>query len=673
MSLTGEADPVAPAAAAQKSDAEKIAELIPDVIQIADLERVYAKLILKVAADRKRAGAPQNVDAWEVVTLAGGDLAALKLAACQAAEAGGFLAGLAEGLGQLANLLASESEPTATQVNNLMRAAVGGYGYMQAIAAANRGYLNPALIDKLPHIMRATGYVSAGAIIGTAFLVGPDTVLTAAHVAFDAAGQLRPNLRFTFADPADEAPRPRHFEPKPGQSLVSHSPAYGTFPNARRVLSMDADNHLDYAVIRLASRVNGIKPIEIAPQPQNTSGANVFIFGYHGGNAMRVDVFAGITTRTPGKRFIHALNAVQGMSGSPCIGPSGHAIGVHEAGFQTVRNGETLIENRAVDARHIYGHILASTGTNRPLAPLNSATDYGIYNAAARQAWAKRGQELAGPQFADAWKRAVLSIGDPAPSSDGAVLAFHPLFDSGSERVVEWARRIREKTTFQRVASITSTRRGAGASFAIDRLAAVLDDQGQLFRYDVSQGGAKAPHEILGVAAGPDPARPEAGWTKYDLVTAAIDLIDNISGNNKPVFVAIDLATSALTDDALDIWTAFVHALIAREDVGLLLISPPPGLDLTAGAKLPDGTAFDAMSDLQAIEIGVPNDGHIVNCLRALSTALSKPPPSANDLAAAKASWIAATGSANVPVELAAVQAVWLVLSVMAAHGLVQG
>lgn len=673
MSLTGEADPVAPAAAAQKSDAEKIAELIPDVIQIADLERAYTKIALKVAADRKRDGKPEDIDAWQVIALAGSDLASLKLAACRAAQAGGFLAGLAERVAQIANAVASTLEPTAKQVHDLLQIAVGGYGYMQAISAADRDSLNPDLIDKLPLIMRATSYVaSAGKIIGTAFLVGPDTVLTAAHVAMGPQ-RLMPDLRFTFADPADAAPRPRHFVPKPGQALVAHSPAYGTPPHTKRHLDDDSDQCLDYALVRLANRVNGIKPIEIAVERQSDSGASIFIFGYRAGTAISPDVFAGIKAKMPGKRFIHLLNTVRGMSGSPCIGPSGHAIGLHEAGFEIIEDGIELVENRAVDARYIYEHILESTGKTKPLAPLNSATDYGIYSAAARQAWAKRGQELAGPQFADAWKRAVLSIGDPAPSSDGAVLEFHPLFNSGSERVVDWARRIREKTIFQRVASIASTQRGAGASFAIDRLAAVLDDQGQLFRYDVSQGGVKAPHEILGVAAGPDPARPEAGWTKYDVVTAAIDLIDNISGNNKPVFVAIDLATSALTDDALDIWTAFVHALIAREDVCLLLVSPPPGLDLTAGAKLPDGTAFDPMSDLQAIEIGVPNDGHIVNCLRALSTALSKPAPSASDLAAAKTRWTAVTGSANVPADIASVQAVWLALSVMAAHGLVQG
>jgi hypothetical protein len=133
------------------------------------------------------------------------------------------------------------------------------------------------------------------------------------------------------------------------------------------------------------------------------------------------------------------------------------------------------------------------------------------------------------------------------------------------------------------------------------------------------------------------------------------------------------LGGSALTDEALDIWTAFVHALIARENVCLLLVSPPPGQDLTVGAKLPDATAFDPMSDLLAIEIGPPNDGHVVNCLRALCSALGKPAATAAHLAAAKAQWAAITGSADLPAELAAVQAVWLVLSVMAALGLVQG
>jgi Trypsin-like peptidase domain len=235
--------------------------------------------------------------------------------------------------------------------------------------------------------MRATAAVKDGmTVIGTGFLVGPDTVLTAAHVALDGAGKLKPNLAFLFSDPSVAA-EGRSFRPK-SQDPVAFSPAYGQPPLTKRNLDPDSDQHLDYVLLRLTGRVNGIKPIDIAPAPQQNSGAHVFIFGYRGGTAVSADVFAGIMAKTPGKRFIHTLNTVGGMSGSPCIGPSGEAIGLHEAGFEIQQNGEKFFENRAVDASHVLQDILARSTKPKPLAPLASATDYGIYDPALRLGWA---------------------------------------------------------------------------------------------------------------------------------------------------------------------------------------------------------------------------------------------------------------------------------------------
>ena len=651
------------------SGAETIAALIPAAIKIADLEEVYRKLALKVGADRKAAGQPDSVVAWEVVTLAGGDIEVLKLEACRDAEAGGFLVGLAEGLAKSALTDAPLQEVLdLLEAARRLQAGTSGYGYMHAITATARGFLDATLIDRLPSIMRATAAVKHGMnVIGTAFLVGPDTVLSAAHVALDDNGQLKPNLSFVFSDPASATAAARSFSPRP-QNPMAFSPAYGQYPNAKRVLDPDSDQHLDYVLVRLTGRVNGIKPIDLAPAPQQDSAAHVFIFGYRGGSAINVDVFTGITAKNPGKRFIHMLNAVPGMSGAPCIGPSGVVIGLHEAGFQIQPD---LHENRAVDANHVLQDIVARTNKAKPLTPLNSATDYGIYDPALRLGWAKRGQLLAGAEHAEAWTRAVVNIGDPAPASGGAVREFHPLFNSGTE-LVTWARGVMEGTNFRRVAKVSPARRGVGASFAVDRLAAALDDPKQLFRYSVINAGPKLPHEILGVTADDDPARPIAGWTKYDVVAQAMAKIDKEGAKGKPIFVAIDFGGVGVTDQALDTWIEFIGAIIRRDGMRLILVAPPAGQDLTAGTKLPDGNDFGA-GDLKAIDVRVPDEGDVLDCLRGLSAALGKPPPTTADIAAAKTIWTTETALVPVPADMAAVYAVWLVLRVMLTRNMVEG
>jgi hypothetical protein len=273
---------------------------------------------------------------------------------------------------------------------------------------------------------------------------------------------------------------------------------------------------------------------------------------------------------------------------------------------------------------------------------------------------------LAGAQL-EAWKAAIEKLGDPAPSSDGPVRAFHPLLDSGSQLLVEWARRVLEKRNRKRIAAVMPKGRGVGASFAIDRLVAALDDSSRVVRYDLSL--AKEPHEILGVAAAPDPVRPLEGWTRHDVVAEAMRRI----ADDRPVFVVIDFGSTSLTALALDTWAAFVAELVARNSINLVLVNPPTSLGLP-GMKGPNGVQFNPATELQRIEIDAPDDDKVMDCLFAFATACGRPEPTQNDLAAAKTDWIAVAGSLSTPpLELTAVYSVWLVLSVMNKLSMVEG
>jgi hypothetical protein len=119
------------------------------------------------------------------------------------------------------------------------------------------------------------------------------------------------------------------------------------------------------------------------------------------------------------------------------------------------------------------------------------------------------------------------------------------------------------------------------------------------------------------VTADNDPARPIAGWTKYDVVAQAMAKIDKEGVKDKPIFVAIDFGGVSVTDDALDTWIEFISAIIRRDGMRLILVKSPPGQDLTAGTKLPDGNDFGA-GDLKAIDVKVPDEGDVLECLRGL-------------------------------------------------------
>jgi Trypsin-like peptidase domain len=651
-------------AAPPSATAEQIAALIPAEITISDIERAYRPLMEKAMADQARGGRRQIIDDWPVIALPGDD-EAIKIAACRAAESGGFLGGLAEQLAHIAIAFSRDPAATKRRIDKLLAAARGKYAYMEAVEANARAFLSAELFLKLPSIVRATALVKEDALaVGTAFLVGPDLVLTSEHVVVDPqTAELKKRITFVFSERSGSKPVVRLFQPRSDKPIIASSPRYGTFPLTDWTLTASADARLDYALVRLSARVTGIDPIELSDLVQADNPNNVFIFGYRGGSDLAADASSeGITVKQPGRRFVHKLRTVPGMSGSPCVGPLGTAIGLHEAG----RLSDAKAENRAVDLKHVFDDIVRRLKNKNPLAPLNSSTDYGIYNSALRRAWAKRGQALAGAEL-EAWRAAVESLGDPAPSSDGPVRAFHPLLDSGSQLLVEWARKVLEKRSRTRVAAVTPKGRGVGASFAIDRLVASLDDSSRLVRYDL--GLSKEPRELLGVAAAPDPLRPLEGWTRHDLVAEAMRRI----ADDRPVFVVIDFGSTSLAALALDMWAAFVAELVARSGINLVLVNPPTALELS-GMTGPNGVQFDPATELQRVEIDVPDDGKVMDCLFELARASGKRPPTQNDLAAAKTDWTAVAGSlSSPPPQLAAVYAVWLVLRVMNRLGMVEG
>jgi hypothetical protein len=164
--------------------------------------------------------------------------------------------------------------------------------------------------------------VEAGADIalGTGFLVGPDTALTAQHVVAAANGQpLRLRLRCTTSSAG---------------TLVA-------LDAERPVAASSPVGELDFALLRLAASATlpeGTVPLRLDDAPPPQVGDPIAILQHPDGAPMRLAVSANSVTRLDLRRHAiryHTVTAY-GSSGGPCFDEAWRAVAVHQAEHATV-------------------------------------------------------------------------------------------------------------------------------------------------------------------------------------------------------------------------------------------------------------------------------------------------------------------------------------------------
>lgn len=524
----------------------------------------------------QRTWPPGSARSWEeLVAAAGTDVIR---AACREAAAAGFLDRLADVVGKRE----ADAGRDDTDITEML-VRTGGGGIMQAIVSKAKGFLDPKSLLAVYEAYDACAMVvGREGPRGTAFLVRPDMVLTAAHVVLDRddsgsaptwSDRLFDDLVFSFR-PRDGAAPGNRVEVRAAarDALRAVSRPWGKWPNILNPhLAAPPEPTLDYALIKLAQRVEHVKPVAVDPPAGVEAKRRCWTTGYPGGTAGVVDIDQVVDADAGGGRWLHKANAVAGMSGSCCINDLGKMAGIHEGSVELVQNGKPVRFNRGIGIAAIRAHQKAAASRD-PMLTRVVVPGVEFEDAALVRELHDAGLRLADPAFKAHWDAAVRRVlGGADPSLSADLPAFHPWFRRA--RFEDWIERAapRERVCF------IGGQRGAGASFCQQILKAKLDPSGVNYRaVNATQVAAFSPGEALAAmaAAPPSPTRTSAADFRYQ---DANDLIRELAGGGQylsgPRTVAIDFGSQGGPGRLIGTnWQEFILGLLAAESIRLVLI-----------------------------------------------------------------------------------------------------
>lgn len=232
-------------------------------------------------------------------------------------------------------------------------------GTLQGITAASTGFDSPRQYIQAVHdaINRTAMIEIGGRPAGTGFLVGPDVLLTAAHV-FD-ADQWPPPVTYGVAARFDFEDEPGRAVAETGLTVEVTDFLAGSLPTEREAAGYTARDwnapmdRLDFALVRLARPVGGeagpggvrgwYRLAEATPYAFEHSPL-YFIVQHPLGQSQRVSFIKSPPTVNgfdPARRtrIRYRANTLQGSSGSPIVDFRGVLVGVHHFGQSTVNQG----------------------------------------------------------------------------------------------------------------------------------------------------------------------------------------------------------------------------------------------------------------------------------------------------------------------------------------------
>lgn len=185
----------------------------------------------------------------------------------------------------------------------------------------------------------------AGQPVGTAALVGPDLLLTAAHV-LDAR-TLPPSVANLVAV-FDYRPRPDRSPADTGIPIRVTEFLTGSLPSDAEVAARHLDweaapDRLDFAVLRLAYPLPDAGRrghFYLDPDDYEFSPVGVlFIFQHPLGSMLMVSTTSGAEQNNAGTRIRYRANTTPGSSGSPVIDARGRLVALHHYSAGTANQG----------------------------------------------------------------------------------------------------------------------------------------------------------------------------------------------------------------------------------------------------------------------------------------------------------------------------------------------
>lgn len=524
----------------------------------------------------------------------GGPAAGSRQALIQAACRDALIAGrLDELVIRVAKVQEGFNLSSAAEVEDIVRRIIQlTGGRMQALVKPG-GLLGRNTLFGVLDVDNATAIVRMKhEVIGTAFLVRPDLVLTAGHVVLRPdtdcfLSELKAQLSFSFLTPgARTGASPVVAYPAAG-GLVLHSLPWGRPPDRLyRSPAAGSDACLDYALVRLDREIHHVKWLDISQPPRPAPTEPLLILGYPGGTAMAWQV--GEVAAVGTERVEHSANAKAGMSGSCCIDVNGYPVALHEGSVDTERYAyggqqESGAANRGVCLAVIRASMLASAGD--PLVTPRSTPRHALMDEVLVRRWGHAGLRLAPASLQAAWRQLVGNATGWAPEQPGSPPAFHPWFKR--EEFETWIDQNLAKPESRSRLCVVSGPPGTGKSF----LSAILlaraggPTGADVALISATQTTAWSWREAMahwGVPVSDADLRPAAGAVRHDEVPAAARRIAEHAGRQElktppPLFVLIDFdgEASFSIDEEERPWLPFMQQLLGYPWIRLVVVGAP--------------------------------------------------------------------------------------------------
>ena len=181
---------------------------------------------------------------------------------------------------------------------------------------------------------------------GTAFLVGPDLILTNYHVVLE---------QLTGSAPARGVKIRFDWREQPGASAIEykesrlHPDRWLLDASAYSARESDGDftpseDELDYALLRLERDLGsdlGWLDLRRSPPPC-PPGAPIFILQHPGGDPLRIAIDSALQTNANATRVRYAADTDRGSSGSPCFDARLDLVAMHHFGNQARRYNQGI-------------------------------------------------------------------------------------------------------------------------------------------------------------------------------------------------------------------------------------------------------------------------------------------------------------------------------------------
>lgn len=502
-----------------------------------------------------------------------------------------------------------EEDATANAITEAL--ATGSIGTMQRVLRAE-GFRRVASWPRLIRAAKVTALIKVnlpgGIAYGTGFLVGPDLLMTAAHVVselVDDEGQARDGS-------ADQIVAEFHNQLESSghwpivvrvakRWLEAMSPPLGTPPQLAPTNVPDAGQRLDFALIRLAEQVGGeIGFIDMRNPPEAEKNVPLTIIGYPGGSDCLSDDHLVIDLEAAAARVRHGVNAVAGMSGSPCFGGDGMPVAIHEGAVDTPPP-----YNRAIALRSIRAVV---SGRVPDLLDHAAGPLMAIDDTEARRQWAIAGEmRSSDPQTRASWLSTIAPFDPRSTAGAQSDDSFHPVF--GRTAFVEWLERASASDAESRVAFVTGPPL-SGKSFSLN----IIRDRLRRGAQQLIALGPEALRDPLSVAidrmvrmtaiaptvgAGPGGValRPLTGVARRDVVPAALNDLERLVGarqvGSRLLWLVLDFGTDLnMTAELSAQWKEWLTQSAPRSWLRTVVIGLRSSRQKEFAAALTPPTAF---------------------------------------------------------------------------------